>query len=62
MNDFTKGLIEGTVSMAASIAALYIGTTLGLKARKKVYELNADERIDEEEEEFYDEDPELFND
>ena len=59
MNDFTKGIIEGTVSMAASIAALYIGTTLGLKARKKAYELSAGERIYEEEEEFYDEDPEL---
>ena len=58
MNDFTKGIVEGTVSMAASIVALYIGTTLGLRARKKVYELNADERIDDEEV-FEDEDPEL---
>ena len=60
MNSFTKSLIEGTVSMAASIAALYIGTTLGLKARQKLAEIEAEERIDiYDGEVFEDEDPEL---
>ena len=57
--DFIGGFVEGVVAMATSIGALYIGTNLGLRARKKLAEMDADERIDEEEEEFYDEDPEL---
>ena len=46
---FSEGLIEGAVSMTVSVVAMYIGTALGLKARRKLAEMQADERIDDEE-------------
>ena len=55
-----NNIIEGAVSMTVSVVALYAGTTLGLKARRKLAEIEAEERIDiYDGEVFEDEDPEL---